>query len=144
MTQSIDDAVSERYEGNYVDAAELMACRGVKVLIESVIAPNTEKDARKKLIDKPLLVLKGGTKNKKLIVGKTNWKILVAMFGKKSSGWIGKEITIAARYLPKSQGFGQVNCPCVRIIPPHGHPIPKSAMDFMGTAQPVGSDGGGE
>lgn len=144
MTQSIDDAVSERYEGNYVDAAELMACRGVKVLIESVIAPNTEKDARKKLIDKPLLVLKGGTKNKKLIVGKTNWKILVAMFGKKSSGWIGKEITIAARYLPKSQGFGQVNCPCVRIIPPQGHPIPKSAMDFMGTAQPVGMDGGGE
>lgn len=139
--QEIDDAINARYEGDFVEAAELMSVKGgVKVLIESVVAPNTEKDARKKLIDKPILVIKGGTRNKKLIVGKTNWKVLVAMFGKRSSGWIGKEITIAARYLPASKGFGQANCPCVRVIPPAGQPIPKGAMDFMGTAAPIGGE----
>ena len=104
--------------------------------VESVIAPNTKKDARKKLIDKPILVLKGSTRNKEMIVGKTNYKVLVAMFGKKSSSWVGKEITLAVRYLPKSQGFGQENCPCVRIIPPKGQPIPRSAFQFMGRATP--------
>lgn len=136
--QEIDDAVNSRFEGDYVESAELMPFKGgAKVVIESVIPPNTEKDARKKLIDKPIVVIKGGTKNKKMIVGKTNFRVLKSLFGSPSK-WIGKEITIAARYLPKSQGFGQANCPCVRVIPPKGHPIPKSAYDFMGTEFPVG------
>lgn len=137
--QEIDDAVIGRYEGPYVEAQELMAAGagGVRIVIESVIPPGTERDSRKKLIDKPMLVLKGATKNKKMIVGKTNYRILSAIHGKKPSGWAGKEITIAARYLPKSQGFGQENCPCVRVIPPRGTAIPHSAFLFMGKPSPV-------
>ena len=133
----LDDAVTGRFEGDYVEAQELMHATGVKVTIESVIPPGTEKDARRKLIDKPMLVLKGATKNKKMIVGKTNYRILSAIHGKKPSGWVGKDVVIACRYLPKSQGFGQENCPCVRVIPPRGTVIPHSAFLFMGSAKPV-------
>lgn len=133
----LDDACVMRFEGDYVEAAELMPFKGgVRVVIESVIPPNTEKDKRKKLIDKPMIVVKGGTKNKKAIVGKTNYRVLTSMFGKPSK-WVGREITLAARYLPASKGFGQANCPCVRVIPPKGQPIPKSAYDFMGSAEPI-------
>lgn len=138
--QELDDACGTRFEGPFVEAAELMPFKGgVRVTIESVIPPNAERDSRKKLIDKPMIVVKGGTKNKKVIIGKTNFRVLTSMFGKPSK-WTGKEITLAARYLPASKGFGQKNCPCVRVIPPKGHPIPKSAYDFMGSAEPIGDE----
>ena len=136
----IDDVVCSRFEGDYIEAQELMHATGVKVTIESVIPPGTEKDSRRKVIDKPMLVIKGSTKNKKMIVGKTNYRILSAIFGKKASAWVGKEIVLACRYLPKSKGFGQENCPCVRVIPPRGTSIPHSAYQFMGSAKPVMPD----
>ena len=133
-----DEAIRARYEGDFIESAELMAYpAGVKVTIESVMPPKTKKDKRGKQIQELILVLKGATTQREMIVGKTNFRVLESMYGKQTDKWVGKEITLGVRYLPKEQGFGQHNCPCVRVIPPHGTPIPKSAWNFMGSANPL-------
>jgi hypothetical protein len=132
MTSKIED----RYEGAFLDALDLPEGTLVPVVIESVADPYSEKDTRGKVIDHAVLTFKG--KQKRLILNKTNFKNLKAMFGKSPSAWIGKTINIQRRYLRAAQGFGTENCLAIRIVPPVGTPILKSAANFMGSPHPYG------
>jgi hypothetical protein len=129
--KSLDDAMA-KFEGNFLESADLMHDPPVRVVISAVAPPNTERDSAKKLIDKPILDFQGA--KKRFILGKTNKRILKAWHGKKASGWIGKEIVIGVRYLKES--FGQKNMPTLRIIPPKDVPLPKAARDFFGQETP--------
>lgn len=130
--ETLDQAMA-RFEGGFIESADLIG-RQVKVTIEAVIPQETEKDSGGKLIDRPILKLAG--KKKRLIVGKTNMRILKAMFGAKVSGWIGQEIVLGVRYLDKC--FGERNVPTIRIIYPKGTPVPFGARKFFGSETPCG------
>lgn len=126
------DSECARFEGPYVESADLIHGKPVTVTISEVIPPNTERAADKRLIDKPILAFSNA--KKRFICGKTNVRIIKAMYGKKPSEWIGKTITIGVRYL--KHAFGEVNVPTLRVIPPPGTHIPMGARRFFGKATP--------
>lgn len=125
-------AIRDRYEGDFLDGTDLPERALVKVTIEAIADPDSEKDSQNKAIDKAILRFKGHAK--RLILNRTNYKVLKAMFGMDAAKWVGKEIHLQRRYL---NAFGNPNELCIRIIPPVGTPIPKTARDFMGRAVPV-------
>lgn len=129
-------AMDERYEGHFLDALDLPEGKLVSVEIESITDPMAERDASGKPIKSAILRFKG--KSKGLVLNATNYKNLKAQFGKATEGWIGKTIQIQRRYLDAAHGFGVQNTLCIRIIPPVGTPILKSAAAFMGQASPYG------
>ncbi len=130
----MSNSMDERYEGNFFDALELPEGELLAVTIEHVADPNTERDSAKKPITNAILSFTG--QHKRLIINRTNYKNLKAMFGKDPAGWIGRRINIQRRYLDAARGFGQINTLCVRIVPPIGTPILKSAANFMGQPHP--------
>jgi hypothetical protein len=119
------------FEGNYIESADLLKVAPVTLTIQEVIPPNTEKSADGRLIDKPIIVFEKA--HKKLVCGKTNYRVLKALHGRESD-WKGKQIVLGVRYLKTA--FGQPNTPTVRVIPPKGTPIPASAWKHMGSATP--------
>jgi len=127
--------LAERYEGNFVEALDLREAALVPVKIEAVVPPDTEKDARGRLIKKAILRFHGPHKG--LIVNKTNYRILKAVFGRNPTDWVGKEIVLQRRYLPPEKALGVENELCIRIIPPAGTLLPKIVRDYMGTAAPA-------
>jgi len=127
------DAEMKRFEGPFLESADLMSCPPVKLTIADVHPPSTVKSADGRMIDKPILVFE--KTDRQMIVNKTNQRILKAMFGAKASGWIGHPVSVGVRYLSKA--FGQTNVPTLRIIPPAGASIPFSAMKHMGSEAPV-------
>jgi hypothetical protein len=133
----MNDKMAERYEGAFLDALDLPECVEVSVTIESIVEPFAEKDAAGKPIKSAILAFKG--KHKRLVLNKTNFKNLKAMFGRSPDDWIGKAIKIQRRYLDAAHGFGVNNTLAIRIIPPVGTPILKSAANFMGSSTPCGS-----
>lgn len=130
------NALEERYEGNFLDALDLPEGKLVAVVIEAVAEPNTERDSAKKPIKNAILSFKG--KSKRLVINKTNYKNLKAMFGRDPEAWLGKTVNIQRRYLDGAHGFGVNNTLCIRIVPPVGTPILKSAANFMGQPHPYG------
>lgn len=130
----------ERYEGKFLQAADLMKSPPITVIIADVVAPNTDTDANKKLIDRPILTLKspksGKIAGKRFIVNTTNKTLLKAMISTKATEWIGHEITLGVRYLKKA--FGESNVPTIRIIPPAGFSVPFGSRKHMGSAEPFG------
>jgi hypothetical protein len=131
--QSDLDAAMSKFEGNYIESSDLMHGHAT-LTIAGVVPPNTDKDkdGKGKLIDKPILSFERTTK--RLIIGRTNERILKAIHGRKASGWIGKQITLGVRYL--AEAFGEKNVPTIRIIPPADVPLPMSARNHFGTAEP--------
>lgn len=129
------NAAMARFDGPFIEAADLMSREDFTVTIENVIEPMTEKDARNKLIDKPILVLRGA--KKRLIVGKTNVRMLKALHGAKATEWIGKEIKIGVRYL--EEAFGERNVPTVRILPTADVPAPMAVRKHLGSKEPIGA-----
>lgn len=123
-----------QYEGNFLDALDLPPGEDVRVTIESIAEPGTEKDAAKKVIKQGILSFKD--KHKRLILNKTNYRNLKAMFGRNTADWIGKQIVIQRRYLEAARAFGIHNTLCIRIVPPVGTPILRSAAMFMGSPTP--------
>ena len=131
--------IDERYEGNFLEGADLPEGKLVPVEIEDVLPPNSQRDKQKKLIDKAILKFKG--KAKTMIVNSTNYRVLQAMFGKASSSdWTGQKIKLQRRYLHRSVAFGDHNSPCVRIIPPIGTPLKCGMRRFMGLDKPYPED----
>lgn len=128
--------MESRYEGQFLDALDLPQGVEVPVVIESIAEPCSEMDAATKPIKSAILAFKG--KTKRLILNKTNFKNLKAMFGRDPKDWIGKTVKIQRRYLDAAHGFGVQNTLCIRIIPPVGTPILKSAANFMGSVNPYG------
>lgn len=122
------DKQMQRFEGPYLESSDLLHVSPIQVTIASVIPPKTERSADKKLIDKPILTFDRA--KKRLIVNKTNERILKAMFGKHASGWVGKKITLAVRVLDKA--FGHENVPTIRIVPDADTLVPFSVHKHMG------------
>lgn len=131
--------MEERYEGQFLDALDLPEGVEVPVTIEKVVDPFVEKDSTGKVIKSAILSFKG--KVKRLIINKTNYKNLKAMFGREPKNWIGKSIKLQRRYLDAGHGFGVNNTLAIRIIPPIGTPILRSAVAYMGSPTPYGPNG---
>lgn len=134
-----EDKTEERYQGHYLDALDLPEGALVPVEIEAWTPPDTEKDSSGKLIKLGILTFKG--KKKRLILGKTSFRMIKAQHGPTPKDWIGKKIHLQRRYLEASKGFGTPNCLCIRVVPPVGTPVLKSALNFMGSPTPYGPDG---
>lgn len=126
------DRECARFEGEYVESADLMGGAPVTLVVKDVIPPNTEKSADGRLVDKPIIVFEGA--RKRFVMGKTNERIVKAMHGRKPSQWIGKSVTLGVRYLKSA--FGENNVPTVRVIPPAGVAIPFAARKHYGSDKP--------
>lgn len=132
----LDRACDARYEGNFLQAQDLMQQpNGVEVVIDAVIPPNTEKDATNKPIKEMMLAFKGA--KKRLVVGKTNFRIIASQHGRKPSGWIGKKIKIVVRYLDSA--FKETNVPTIRVMPPDDLPLPMGCRKWFGRDKPGGN-----
>jgi hypothetical protein len=128
--------IEETYEGHFLDALDLPEGVLVPVEIEAIVEPFAEKDAAGKPIKQAIVAFKG--KKKRLILNKTNWRNLKAMFGRDHLQWIGQTITIQRRYLEASKAFGVQNTMAIRVVPPVGTPILRSAAAYMGQPKPYG------
>lgn len=128
------DAACAKYEGDYLESADLMHRPPCVLQIAEVVPPCVEKDATKRLIDKPIFRFEKATK--RMIMGKTNQRIVKAIHGNKASGWIGQTVTIGVRYIDLPEALGGKDCPTLRVIPPDGVPIPVSARRWYGTEKP--------
>ena len=123
-------ALAERYEGNFLEGLDLV--KPFTLEIKEVIPAGKEKDARGKVIKDAIVTF---TKAKKrLILNKTNWKLICAVHGKDESDWPGKKLTLQCRYLASFMGHD--NVPCIRVIPPKGTPLPMSVHAWMGKPEP--------
>ena len=103
--------VTEAFEGNYIDAL-CVTGTDATLTIESVAAPNTEKSADGKPIDRPIVRFKETDKG--LILNKTNAKSIGLAHGNEMDDWTGKQVTLFAT---TTDAFGKKNVPCVRIRP---------------------------
>lgn len=121
-----------KFEGNFVESSDLMKSGAVSLKIKKVHGPNTIKAADGRLIDKPIIEFDGAGKS--MIIGRTNERLIKAQHGGKASEWIGKEITIAVRYL--REAFGERNVPTLRVILPSNIPSPYACRKHLGQEQP--------
>ena len=128
-------SMEERYEGDFLEAIDLPEGVLVPVVIDKVTPPDTEKDSGGKTIKKAILTFRD--KKKRFVLNKTNYRLLKTLLGSDVSKWAGQGVNLQRRYLDAKHAFGQENEMCVRIIPPNGTPIPKSARDYIGTKHPV-------
>ena len=130
------DAGMAKFEGPFLESADLMSRPPCTMKISEVHPPDSMKSADGRTIDKPVLAFEGA--KKMLILNKTNVRILKAMFGFRASGWIGHPVTVGVRYLAKA--FGQENVPTLRIIPPEGAAVPFSVKKHMGSETPLSKE----
>lgn len=114
-TSNVDEAMASQFSGNFLDASDLPKGKTVTVTISDLVPPNVERDSAKKLIDKAILSFAG--KQKRLILNKTNAKIIKMAHGEPSK-WIGQQINLTVRIL--KEAFGQSNVPVIRVVPPSG------------------------
>jgi hypothetical protein len=128
----IDEGM-KKFEGPFLESADLMSRPPCALKISDVHPPGTMKSADGRVIDKPVIAFEGA--RKMLILNKTNVRILKALFGFRASGWVGHPVTIGVRYLAKA--FGQTNVPTLRILPPEGAAIPFSVAKHMGSEKPL-------
>ena len=133
---TIDEEMRDLFIGNFMDSSDILAKGNVTVVISDVIAPNKEKDGAGKTINKAILAFEKATK--RLIMNKTNCKIVAMMYGQKPSQWIGKPITLCVRYLEKA--FGQTNVPVVRVLPPADKPLTFGMRRSFGSDVPFVKD----
>jgi hypothetical protein len=127
--------IDDRYEGDFLKSDDLPEGVAVNVVIESVADPDTEKDAAGKVIKKAIVKFAG--KHKRLILGKTSYRVLKTMLGADPEKWIGQPIQIQRRYLPAERAFGVKNEMCIRVVPPEGTPLPKTVRECMGFKHPI-------
>ena len=132
MTPDIDKQMAGQFDGNFLDAVDLAGKEFVTVTISDVVAPNQEHDAKKKLIDKTIIAFKG--KQKRMIVNKTNLKVIKWAHGPKVSAWVDKDIVLTVRYL--KEAFGNKNVPVLRVVPPEGKSLPVGMRKAYGSATP--------
>lgn len=134
MANELDEAMASQYTGNFLDASDIMKRGTISLTISGVVAPGSERDASGKAI-KPAIVSFEKAK-KRLVLNKTNQKVIAMSHGSKASEWTGKQITLCVRYLAKA--FGQSNVPVIRVVPPDGIPLPWGVRDKYGSEKPFG------
>jgi hypothetical protein len=126
--KEVDEAVRKQFDGQFIDAADLVASGPVTLTIAGIVPPNVERDGQKKLIDKTIIAFTGA--KKRMVACNTNLKVLTMHFGKKASDWIGKRVTLTPRILAES--FGERNVPCVRFALPAGKTCPPRMRKHYG------------
>lgn len=131
MANELDEAMASQYTGNFLDASDLMKRGTVTLTISGVVAPGTEKDAGGKSIKPAILAFEKA--KKRLILNKTNQKVIAMAHGSKASEWTGKSITLCVRWLEKA--FGQFNVPVIRVVPPEGTELTFSMRSKYGAAE---------
>ena len=129
---SLDEAMASQFTGNFLDASDLMASGNITLEISDVVAPNAEKDAAGKVINKAIVAFKGA--KKRLILNKTNAKVIAMAHGKKASEWTGKKLTLTVRFLETA--FGQKNVPVIRVVPPEGTSLTFGMRSKYGREMP--------
>lgn len=127
--------LEDRYEGTFLEAIDLPEGVVAKVVIEALVPPDKEQDAAGNVIKKAILAFQG--RKKRLILNKTNYRMLKVILGADPVKWIGQEVGITRRYLDAKHAFGVENEMCIRVIPSPGTPIPKSVRDFLGSRIPA-------
>jgi len=132
MGTELDEAMASQFTGNFLDASDLMASGNITLTISDVVAPNVEKDSTGKTINKPILSFQGA--KKRLILNKTNAKVISMAHSKKASEWTGKKITLTVRWLESA--FGQKNVPVIRVVPPEGTALTFGMRQKYGREQP--------
>lgn len=135
MQANIDEQMADQFQGNFLDASDLMASGNITLTISDVSAPGEERDGTDKVIDKAIIAFKGA--KKRLILNKTNAKIIAMAHGKKPSLWPGKTITLTVRWLAKA--FKQTNIPVIRVVPAEGTALTFGMRAKYGTEKPLGS-----
>lgn len=130
MTPDIDVQMADQFTGNFLDASDIMANGNITLTISDVVGPNVDKDATGKTINKAIVAFKGA--KKRLILNKTNAKVISMAHGKKPSLWIGKQVTLTVRWLRTA--FGQDNVPVVRVVPPDGTSLTFGMRSKYGAA----------
>lgn len=143
MDQDTGQKIRDQYEGPFLKAEHIPALMRVPCIIRDVTAPNTMKDARKRMIDKPILWFVGKTKG--LIINTTMYRTLENGLGP-VEGWIGREVEIERRYLKRRHSFNKLhNEPCLRVFPVIGRdasgervpvPIRFGIHKFNGSREP--------
>ncbi len=131
MSNDLDEQMASQFQGNFLDASDLMSSGDITLTISEVVAPGAERDATKKVIDKPIIAFEKA--KKRLILNKTNAKVIAMAHGKKASQWAGKQITLTVRWLEKT--FGQTNVPVIRVVPPEGTALTFGMRQKYGAAQ---------
>ena len=129
-------AKPERYEGKFVESADLMASGPVTVEIAVVHKEGTQKAANGRLIQELIIGFK--QTEKQFILNKTNERIIRSIYGTKTSEWIGKPLTLCVRYL--EEAFGEKDVPSLRVVPPDDKPLPYACRKDgrYGNAKPLG------
>lgn len=112
MDKTLNEAMAEQFQGNFLDATDLIHKGNVVVTIADLVPPNRERDGAKKLIDKAILSFVG--KQKRLVLNKGNAKTIKLQHGEPDQ-WIGKKITLTVRLV---DAFGEKNLPVIRVVPP--------------------------
>jgi hypothetical protein len=104
----------------YIGYLDLMGKGNVKVTIEDVFDIGGDKlDGGRKADPQTYAISFKGIPQRKLIVKGNKMKHLMRCFGKKKSGWVGKEIEI---YGDPDESFGGVVTGGVKIV---GQPIKR-------------------
>lgn len=127
----------EKYEGHFLESADMMTVGEIRLTIKSVVPPNTERDSAKKLIKHPIIEFEGT--DKRLVCNRTNERCIKSQFGSKAEKWIGQQIVLRVNYLPEA--FGEKNVPTLRVINPESVPVPMAARKWMGSDKPISKDG---
>ena len=132
----MSEKMREAYEGPFLEGGDIPEGDSFTLAISHVALPNTENDKGGKVIDKAILAFHKA--KKRLILGKTNYKVICACLGSDEGEWVGKTLTLSRHYYPAC--FGSENVPCIRVIPPTGTPLMLGVIRHMGKATPYSSD----
>ena len=117
--------VSEVYKTDYVAAGDLDG-KDVTLTVKAIHGPNKLKREDGKLIDKP--VAEFAETPKKLVIGKTNARLIRMTHGNEMDGWVGRKITLYPTTTEMAKAAAEqagciilaergkmVTVPCIRI-----------------------------
>lgn len=139
MTSNQQPAPTEdrvRFDGNFLDANDVRSAGDITLEISGVVPPNTEYDAKKKLINRRIVSFKGA--KKRLILNTVNSKIIVQLHGDLAQEWVGKKITLTTRWLESA--FGQRNVPVIRVVPNSEGDLTFGMRKNYGSPRPFGQE----
>lgn len=126
------------YEG-FLDAVDLNytaeGCAALDLTIAEVLPPGEASDAAGKTVDKPVIYFaeKINGQRKGMILNKTNIKAIKLIHGHRPKGWLDQKIQVTVKFV---DAFGQLDCPCLRVLPPKGLPLPFGMRKFIGKDRP--------
>lgn len=110
--------VRDMFDNQHI-AAEDLRDKEVTLTISKVVPGKLKKAGTSKVDKRPILSFveleRKETKDepaKTLVVNRTNYKTIRALYGKTAADWIGKRITI---FPTTCDSFGKKNVPCIRV-----------------------------